>query len=119
MGYVLRVEESFFQRGAFVLQWFCDGETGGAVGDDGGKPGKLPEPEDREKWETWVANKLAAETASGRRNGNGEFFWETRSGAERALRAIKLAWRNRERSLPEWAKQALAAGWKAPNGWKP
>lgn len=34
------------------------------------------------------------------------------------VRAQKRLWHG-ERPMPEWAKQAMAAGWKTPKGWKP
>lgn len=47
--------------------------------------------------------------------------WYTRSGASKALAAAKAALtiHRSAKPWPEWAKQALAAGWKAPKGWKP
>lgn len=38
--------------------------------------------------------------------------------ARAARKAAKFAF-DEGREMPEWAKQALAAGWKAPKGWKP
>lgn len=117
MSDVLKVAESR-RRDEFVLTWFCDGEEGGSIGDRGEKAGKGQEPTDREVWETWIAERIAAETASGR-IGRLEYYWESHKAAATALRTIKEAWKHRERPLPEWARQAIAAGWKAPKGWKP
>lgn len=36
-----------------------------------------------------------------------------------ALKLAKVEFDNREVEMPEWAKMALAAGWKKPKGWKP
>jgi hypothetical protein len=48
------------------------------------------------------------------------FFWETREAAQSALRVAKAAITlGVDRPMPDWARQALAAGWKAPKGWKP
>lgn len=48
------------------------------------------------------------------------FYWETQKAAKAALSIVKAAIKaGVDRPLPEWAKQALAAGWKAPKGWKP
>ena len=54
------------------------------------------------------------------RNHDG-YRWETRGDAQRALRAAKAALLDARSKvpLPDWAKQALAAGWKMPKGWKP
>ncbi len=53
-------------------------------------------------------------------NFRGDFQWETEAAAKRALKkaeaALKAAQANKP--YPEWAKQALAAGWKPPRGWK-
>jgi hypothetical protein len=48
-------------------------------------------------------------------------YWYTRSAASKALAAAKAALtvHRSAKPWPEWAKQALAAGWKAPKGWKP
>jgi len=105
----------------YQLQWWLveDDDMGLTIGEmqdsDLGD-----EPEDREEWENWVAHKIAAKTAGvlPRRDG-GAFLWETKRGVEQALKQIKLAWKTQARELPEWAKKALAAGWKAPKGWKP
>jgi len=32
---------------------------------------------------------------------------------------VKVEFDNHEVEMPEWAKMALAAGWKKPKGWKP
>jgi hypothetical protein len=54
------------------------------------------------------------------RNHDG-YRWETRGDTQRALRAAKAALLDARSKvpLPDWAKQALAAGWKMPKGWKP
>jgi hypothetical protein len=50
------------------------------------------------------------------------FYWETKSQATKVLKIIKTATTTYKKSkgeLPDWAKKALAAGWKPPKGWKP
>jgi hypothetical protein len=49
------------------------------------------------------------------------FYWESKSKAQVALKIAKQAVKDLDSGtqMPEWAKQALAAGWKAPKGWKP
>ena len=49
------------------------------------------------------------------------YRWESRADAHRALRAANAALTDARSKvpLPDWAKQALAAGWKMPKGWKP
>lgn len=54
-------------------------------------------------------------------NPHRDFYFESEKQARDCLRRINielLAWQEK-RPLPEWAKQALAAGWKAPKNWKP
>lgn len=45
------------------------------------------------------------------------FYWESKSAASRVLRLIKDRLNNKE--YPDWAKMALAEGWKPPKNWKP
>lgn len=40
------------------------------------------------------------------------------ANANAARRAAAVTWAS-EKPMPEWAVKALAAGWKAPKGWKP
>ena len=49
------------------------------------------------------------------------YFWDTKAQATTAMRAANAALKvaRSKIPLPEWAKQALAAGWKMPKGWKP
>lgn len=48
------------------------------------------------------------------------YFWTTRSGAQAALAAARVVLKAKaERPLPDWAQQALDAGWKMPRGWRP
>jgi len=79
------------------------------------KDGTGDPPKDREDWEYWAANKAARDIKPKR--DNRAFWWETKSEVVAALATIKLALKQ-ERPLPDWAKQALAAGWKAPKAWK-
>lgn len=49
------------------------------------------------------------------------FYWESKSAAQKVLKVAKQAVENLNSAtpIPEWARQALIAGWKAPKGWKP
>jgi hypothetical protein len=49
----------------------------------------------------------------------GCFVWPSRARAQVALRLATRAVDLMERPMPVWARQALAAGWKAPQGWQP
>jgi hypothetical protein len=72
-------------------------------------------PEDRDVWESWMAERTAAETSP--EHDIDGYYWETKVAATAALRHIREALRQ-DRSLPEWAQKALAEGWKPPKGWK-
>lgn len=81
-----------------------------------------PEPSGEKSFEdyiTWLVEKTALECNPDwidRR-----FNWETKTGGLRALRTIRAAIKTATagKPWPEWALQALAAGWKPPRGWKP
>lgn len=51
----------------------------------------------------------------------GELYWESKGGAARAMRVVRLALREAQegRQWPSWAKQAIAEGWKPPKRWRP
>lgn len=42
-----------------------------------------------------------------------------KAAMNRVLKLAKQEFDGKEVTLPEWAKTALAAGWKMPKGWKP
>jgi hypothetical protein len=47
--------------------------------------------------------------------------WESKSKAQKALAIANAAIKalNAKKPWPDWALKAVAAGWKAPKGWKP
>ena len=49
------------------------------------------------------------------------FYWERRSDAQQALALAKLRIKEaREKTpWPQWAREAVAHGWKPPKSWKP
>lgn len=49
------------------------------------------------------------------------FWWETKSHATAAIAKIRALAKVTLSGVPwpDWAKQAVAAGWKPPKGWKP
>lgn len=102
-------------RGIYRITWWIaeDGDYGADL-----EPTSKPEPTERDEWEWWAANKAAAEATPKPQTDRNGFFWESNAAATTALRQIKAALKV-ERPLPEWAKQALAAGWPMPKGWKP
>jgi len=104
------------EKDGHYIQWaFDDGELGGYLcqsADDGeGDP-----PEDKDAWQHWAASK-AVRSAPGVQFDSTGAFWETEAGARVALRVAKEALKQ-VRPLPDWAKTALAEGWKPPKGWK-
>ncbi len=114
-------------RGHWRLQWFIveDDCEGAVLGEYdyakeelethlSGKNG-----EDREFYIAEIAA-LDRSGAPGRQHDRYGHFWESEKEAKAALRIVKAALKNDGgRPMPDWAKQALAAGWKAPKGWKP
>lgn len=107
-------------RGLWRLFWWIaeDDDLGGMLGDGG------PDTDGAVRVEGAVdhvtALDVAPKTKGVGRDSTG-FYWETQPAARKALAqinaAIKIA--ESERPWPEWAKQALEAGWKPPSGWKP
>lgn len=73
-------------------------------------------PVEREMNEIWLAEHTAYRFNP---NIDSYFYWNTRAQALDVLRAVRFALKNIDRPLPEWAKEALSHGWKAPRGWKP
>lgn len=103
----------------FYIAWYFpeSGDLGAQLGD--AHPHKGADEHDIASRAAWGAAP-ALEGAG--------YFWETKAQATTALRAANAALRAANATvktaqssvpLPEWAKQALAAGWKMPRGWKP
>lgn len=108
----------FENRGGYTyyIGWLCWDDE---FGDDEGL--RLGEGRNSEFADHHAAEEAVKDMKDGREGEDGPFWWESRSGAQKALKvakeAVKLA--AEKRPLPEWAKKALAEGWKAPKGWKP
>lgn len=109
----------FEERYSYGLAWYDEDGEGLRFGDDPEMeraPSPPKDPELAEHWHAYQAAKAAPGCEEGR-----FLAWESRSQAMAACRAaraaVKLAASNKP--LPEWAKKAIAAGWKAPKGWKP
>lgn len=91
-----------------------DESFGATLGDF---PGRLaPTGED----EHFVATRAVAGCDPDGKDFKG-YYWESREAARKALRAANAALKSAKsaKPWPEWAKQAAAAGWKAPRGWEP
>lgn len=102
------------EMSAWRLAW--NQEESALIGDDLKWLTISTPPVDREAWESWAATRAAAETKP-RRDHFG-YCWDTQKEAAAVARVVNAALKV-ERPLPEWAKQALAAGWPMPKGWKP
>jgi len=104
------------ETGRYRIQWaFPDGELGGYLGQDKNDGSEDP-PEDRDAWDHWAASKAVMGLPGSDRDDTST-FWETEAGARVALRLAKAALKQ-VKPLPDWAKTALAEGWKPPKGWK-
>lgn len=101
----------------FRLAWEFEDDIGGTICDEAEykKYSEENQPEDRETWECWIASTIAKQSAA--EHDSFGFYWKSLSDARKVLNQIKLRFKQ-DRPLPEWAKTALAAGWKAPKGWK-
>ena len=119
----LVIEESLHGCQGFRIYWYLAevGDLGAAVGEF-----KVPTMKPRESYKTdedfqcHLVNHVAGKT-EGVEHDHNSYFWETRAQAQRALRLLKAELKAARDNTPwpDWAKQALAAGWKAPKGWGP
>ncbi len=100
----------------FRIAWYEDGEEGGWLGQDP-NDGLGDAPTDSDDWEHWAASG-AVRALPSTQSDSLSFFWESMSDAKAALRVAKLALKS-ERPMPDWARTAIANGWKPPRGWKP
>jgi hypothetical protein len=104
-------------RNRWRLSWAFEDDVGGSLGQNS-KDGE-GEPLSgwsRGDWEHWAASKAVKNLPGVERDSCG-FYWESEAQARKALRVAKEALKQ-ERPLPEWAVQALKAGWKPPKNWK-
>jgi hypothetical protein len=114
-------------RAGFRIQWeLDDGDDRGAfLGQEKVEPSAtMPENiEDREYWACERAGFQVIKEGNQDTRGHDEigFWWESQSAARAALTKVKAMAQVTlsEVPWPEWAKTALANGWKPPKGWKP
>lgn len=102
------------------LSWYIpeDEDIGGSLGDEQYTEDDLTKV-DASDVDCVVAYLAASKLDTVQRDHSG-FYWETRSQAVAALRIVKAAIAaGVDRQMPDWAQKALAAGWKAPKGWRP
>lgn len=121
----LTVQGAWARRDEWVIQWICDGDDGGCLGEDVYTRADIATA-DEESWNHVVANVVAAEMLpqfgdAARRDGMCGYIFDREADARAVLRAIKTEWKSLKssRPWPEWAKTAAANGWKAPKGWQP
>lgn len=103
----------------YYLQWITDGEEGACIGDELYDAADLAKADKDMRW--FVAATIAVagmKPKPERRKGGYGFEFDSKTRAKEALRLAKAA-KNHPYPMPEWATQAIAAGWKAPKGWKP
>jgi hypothetical protein len=103
----------------FSIIWVIDGEEGATLGEDTYTDKQLAKasPEDRDHI---LATITASKAPGATRDGSYGYWWESKTQAAAALRAIKKTLRaDNGAPWPEWTVPALAAGWKPPKKWKP
>lgn len=105
---------------AYQIAWHLadEGDYGAFLG-DGGYTKRDLKSATGDSREAIVAELAAKETEGVHRDNDG-FRWDSSAAVRKALRSINLALKlDGGAPWPEWAKQAHAAGWKAPKGWRP
>lgn len=108
-------------EGYYLVWYFPEEEDlGGCLGDSDYAENSLAKSKNQDERET-IAAHFAAKALSDFKSPRYGFIFETKSKAKAALTAANAAIKvqRSEKPWPEWAKTALAAGWKAPKGWKP
>lgn len=113
MASKLAIVNSYDRRG-WALAWVDEDGEGSHVGEWAPKAPLIT----RDDYESAAVFYAAKPFADYHRNGQDFVFSSSRTARE-ALRAAKLALKNVDVPMPEWAKQAAAAGWRPPKGWKP
>lgn len=116
----LVVDDREDRNSRYRLSWYIpeDADIGGSVGDTVFTETDL-RTFDADDVDCAIAY-LAASKLDGVQRDHSGFFWESRSKAQAALRIVKSAIAaGADRPMPDWATKALAAGWKAPKGWRP
>ena len=110
--YLVLIEGDEWRILWFIAEWQ---DVGGTVGENG--PAKPNPPAEKYDWEVWQAERTVAPFAQGR-DGNGYYF-ESGKKAKLALDAANDALFTGDAPWPAWAREAKAAGWTPPKGWKP
>lgn len=109
---------------ASAIYWVCeDGEVGVQLGMSSLRDDKARKPMNEADREFDCIERFAkkhARQAGGRYRKNFGWYWETEKEArEFAYRLeVEMKAAKSTRPLLAWEKQALAAGWTPPKGWK-
>lgn len=111
----------FEERDGYGIAWFDEDGEGLRLGDSPESENCPTPPKNPDLAEHWHAYQAAIKSLGVELSWNAAPRWDSMSSAKKALSAaraaVKIAASNKP--WPEWARQALAAGWKAPKGWKP
>jgi hypothetical protein len=107
------------EGGRYGLAWFdenCPGPRFGELGDIEDLSEPPADQYDREHWHAYQAALGVGDWELDRL-----LSWNSERQAVEAKRAASAAVKlsASKRPLPDWAAQALAAGWKAPKSWRP
>lgn len=96
-------------QGGFRIAWIIDGDEGLRLGE------RAPDAEHT------AATRAARMVGERDEAPDRTLTWRTIGEARAALRAAKVAINElrSKKPWPAWAKQAIAAGWRAPKGWAP
>lgn len=127
----------FLDRYEYHIAWVDEDDEGAWIGQDAATPtyaltGKLAEAKKKRDFEEYEY--LAVELASrewvgkageGVSRANDGYAFESMAKTKKFLIAMRAAMKVARSEFetgipwPDWAKQAKAAGWKPPKGWKP
>lgn len=102
------------------IGWFFADDNGSVLGDCGKSytTAQLAAAKPDERYH--IIATMTAKTCPGVERDRNGFYWTSRKAAAGALRVIKAAIKaDGGAPWPAWTKEAIAAGWKAPKGWKP
>jgi hypothetical protein len=103
----------------FGVSWF----SGDWQGLDVAHNDDLPEDPLAKKVEMAAREWIASQPESSRSrmdvNRQGVYRFQRLTDVRKLIRYCEEALQVEGPELPDWAKQALAAGWTAPKGWKP
>lgn len=104
----------------YRLSWYLadEGDIGGTLGPHY-STADLETAKNSEDREVAIACLAAGESPDCKRDHDG-YYWDDKKTAASALRFVKHALKtDGGPPWPEWAIKAVAAGWRAPKGWRP